>query len=124
MDTLRDKQHLNALWESGAAPWNSGKDSESRPVAACRSCGGVLTVTMADLGMQPHRTLSSYVDQTNFGASSAILACQGCERCKLVQLDYDVAREECSATMSIFIVFGGLAGPCERVLRHGAPGFA
>ncbi len=21
MDTLRDKQHLNALWESGAAPW-------------------------------------------------------------------------------------------------------
>jgi glucose-1-phosphate cytidylyltransferase len=21
MDTLRDKQHLNSLWESGAAPW-------------------------------------------------------------------------------------------------------
>ena len=21
MDTLRDKQHLNALWDSGAAPW-------------------------------------------------------------------------------------------------------
>jgi glucose-1-phosphate cytidylyltransferase len=21
MDTLRDKQHLTALWESGAAPW-------------------------------------------------------------------------------------------------------
>jgi glucose-1-phosphate cytidylyltransferase len=21
MDTLRDKQHINALWEAGAAPW-------------------------------------------------------------------------------------------------------
>jgi glucose-1-phosphate cytidylyltransferase len=21
MDTLRDKHHLNALWDSGAAPW-------------------------------------------------------------------------------------------------------
>jgi glucose-1-phosphate cytidylyltransferase len=23
MDTLRDKQHLNGLWESGAAPWKN-----------------------------------------------------------------------------------------------------
>jgi glucose-1-phosphate cytidylyltransferase len=23
MDTLRDKQNLNALWDSGAAPWKN-----------------------------------------------------------------------------------------------------
>ena len=51
MDTLRDKQHLNTLWDSGAAPecgtivWWA--------VTACRACGGRLTVTMADLGLQP-----------------------------------------------------------------------
>jgi glucose-1-phosphate cytidylyltransferase len=26
MDTLRDKQSLNALWDSGAAPWKRWKE--------------------------------------------------------------------------------------------------
>ena len=26
MDTLRDKLSLNAMWESGAAPWKTWKD--------------------------------------------------------------------------------------------------
>ena len=52
MDTLRDKQHLNALWDSGAAPWKlwQGRHAMAGPVTACRACGGRLTVTMADLG--------------------------------------------------------------------------
>jgi SAM-dependent methyltransferase len=63
-------------------------------VTACRACGGVLSVTMADLGVQP--------------PSNAFLACEAdaarekryplrakvCESCKLVQLDYDVAPQE------------------------------
>jgi SAM-dependent methyltransferase len=63
-------------------------------VSACRACGGRLTVTMADLGMQP--------------ASNAFIECQAafqhekryplrakvCESCKLVQVDYDVAPQE------------------------------
>ena len=32
MDTLRDKQHLNALWDSGAAPWKLWQDEPSAPM--------------------------------------------------------------------------------------------
>ncbi len=62
-------------------------------VSCCRACGGRLTVTMADLGMQPASNA--------FVASPAgpeekryPLRARVCERCKLVQLDYDVAPQE------------------------------
>ncbi len=64
------------------------------PVTACRSCGGRLAITMADLGLQP--------PSNAFLASSAEVAAEKryplrakvCEVCKLVQVDYDVAPEE------------------------------
>jgi len=64
------------------------------PVTVCRSCGGRLTITMADLGMQP--------PSNAFLASPAEVAAERryplrakvCEVCKLVQVDYDVAPEE------------------------------
>jgi SAM-dependent methyltransferase len=64
------------------------------PVAGCRACGGRLTVTMADLGMQP--ASNAFLD-----SQAAIqrekrypLRARVCESCKLVQVDYDVAPEE------------------------------
>src|SRR5258707_5042013 len=76
-------------------PGSSGKDSEmAGPVAACRACGGRLTVTMADLGMQP--ASNAFLESTSeFSREQRYpLRAKVCERCKLVQLDYDVAREE------------------------------
>ena len=63
-------------------------------VQACRACGGSLTVTMADLGMQPASNA--------FIASAAALAeekrfplrAKVCDACRLVQIDYDVAPQE------------------------------
>jgi SAM-dependent methyltransferase len=63
-------------------------------VTGCRSCGGPLTVTMADLGLQP--ASNAFLD-----SAAAIprekrypLRAKVCETCKLVQVDYDVAPEE------------------------------
>jgi SAM-dependent methyltransferase len=64
------------------------------PVRGCRACGGSLTVTMADLGMQPASNA--------FIASAAALAeekrfplrAKVCDACRLVQIDYDVAPQE------------------------------
>jgi SAM-dependent methyltransferase len=64
------------------------------PVSVCRACGGRLTVTMADLGLQP--ASNAFID-----GQAAIqheqrypLRAKVCEACKLVQLDYDVAPQE------------------------------
>jgi SAM-dependent methyltransferase len=64
------------------------------PVVGCRSCGGRLAVTMADLGLQP--ASNAFLD-----SQAAIqhekrypLRAKVCETCKLVQLDYDVAPQE------------------------------
>jgi SAM-dependent methyltransferase len=63
-------------------------------VQACRACGGSLTVTMADLGMQP---------ASNAFLASAAAAAQEkrfplrakvCDVCCLVQIDHDVAPQE------------------------------
>src|ERR1700733_10491353 len=63
-------------------------------VAGCRSCGGRLTVTMADLGLQP--ASNAFLDSpAAFQHEKRYpLRAKVCEVCKLVQLDYDVAREE------------------------------
>jgi SAM-dependent methyltransferase len=64
------------------------------PVAACRACGGRLTVTMADLGLQP--ASNAFLESPGEFAHERRypLRAKVCELCKLVQLDYDVAREE------------------------------
>ncbi len=63
-------------------------------VAACRSCGGHLSVTMADLGLQPPSN-AFLGSPAEFSRERRYpLRAKVCERCKLVQLDYDVAPEE------------------------------
>jgi SAM-dependent methyltransferase len=64
------------------------------PVAGCRACGGRLTVTMADLGLQP--ASNAFLDsQADIARERRYpLRAKVCEICKLVQLDYDVAPEE------------------------------
>jgi SAM-dependent methyltransferase len=63
-------------------------------LAACRACGGRLTVTMADLGLQPASN-AFIADPAAFQQEKRYpLRAKVCESCKLVQVDYDVAREE------------------------------
>jgi SAM-dependent methyltransferase len=66
----------------------------SGAVTACRACGGRLSVTMADLGLQPpsNAFLASLADAA--GERRYPLRAKVCESCKLVQVDYDVAPEE------------------------------
>jgi SAM-dependent methyltransferase len=64
------------------------------PVAGCRSCGGRLAVTMADLGLQP--ASNAFIDSPAAMNQEKRypLRAKVCEDCKLVQLDYDVAPQE------------------------------
>ena len=64
------------------------------PVTGCRSCGGRLPVTMADLGLQPASnaflpSLQAARDEKRYPLRAKV-----CEICRLVQLDYDVAPQE------------------------------
>lgn len=63
-------------------------------VTACRACGGRLSVTMADLGLQPpsNAFLTSLSDAAQ--EKRYPLRAKVCASCKLVQVDYDVAPEE------------------------------
>ena len=63
-------------------------------VSSCRACGGRLTVTMADLGMQPASNAfienpAAFVHEKRYPLRAKV-----CEVCKLVQVDYDVAPQE------------------------------
>src|SRR5271168_3347332 len=63
-------------------------------VTGCRACGGRLTVTMADLGLQPaSNAFIACLDEAG-GEKRYPLRAKVCEACKLVQVDYDVAPEE------------------------------
>jgi SAM-dependent methyltransferase len=66
----------------------------SGPVTKCRACGGVLAVTMADLGLQPPS--NAFLNRLEDVAQEKTypLRAKVCESCKLVQVDYDVAPEE------------------------------
>lgn len=72
------------------------------PVSACRACGGHLTVTMADLGMQPASNAFLESPGAFHGERRYPLRAKVCERCQLVQLDYDVAPEELFANYVYF----------------------
>jgi SAM-dependent methyltransferase len=63
-------------------------------VSACRACGGRLTVTMADLGLQPAsnaflESAAAFQHEKRYPLRAKV-----CEVCKLVQIDYDVAPQE------------------------------
>jgi SAM-dependent methyltransferase len=63
-------------------------------VTGCRACGGPLSVTMADLGMQPPSnaflsSMSAAKDEKRYPLRAKV-----CDLCKLVQVDFDVAPEE------------------------------
>ena len=64
------------------------------PVRACRACGGALTVTMADLGMQP--ASNAFLASASEAAHEKRfpLRAKVCDACRLVQIDYDVAPQE------------------------------
>ncbi len=63
-------------------------------LAHCRACGGRLTVTMADLGLQPASN-AFIANPAAFQLEKRYpLRAKVCESCKLVQVDYDVAPEE------------------------------
>jgi 2-polyprenyl-3-methyl-5-hydroxy-6-metoxy-1,4-benzoquinol methylase len=63
-------------------------------VTGCRACGGRLTVTMADLGLQPaSNAFIASLDQVGEEKRYPLRA-KVCESCKLVQVDYDVAPQE------------------------------
>jgi len=60
----------------------------------CRSCGGRLTVTMADLGLQPASNAFIASLDAAHEEKRYPLRAKVCESCKLVQVDYDVAPQE------------------------------
>lgn len=63
-------------------------------VIQCRACGGPLSVTMADLGLQPpsNAFLASLAEARR--EKRYPLRAKVCANCRLVQVDYDVAPEE------------------------------
>ena len=63
-------------------------------VSVCRACGGRLTVTMADLGMQPASNAFTDSRAAFEHEKRYPLRAKVCETCKLVQVDYDVAPQE------------------------------
>ena len=64
------------------------------PVGGCRACGGRLSVTMADLGLQPASNAFIASAAAARGEKRYPLRAKVCESCKLVQVDYDVAPQE------------------------------
>jgi SAM-dependent methyltransferase len=63
-------------------------------VTGCRACGGRLTVTMADLGMQPASNAFIASEAAIHQEKRYPLRAKVCESCKLVQVDYDVDPQE------------------------------
>ena len=71
----------------------------------CRSCGGPLSVDMADLGLQPpsNAYLVSLADAA--AEKRYPLRAKVCGDCKLVQVDYDVSPSELFANYAYFSSF-------------------
>ncbi len=63
-------------------------------VSACRACGGALSVTMADLGLQPPSNAFLTPEQAQQPEKRYPLRAKVCDLCRLVQVDYDVDPQE------------------------------
>ena len=92
-------------------------------VTGCRSCGGRLSVTMADLGEQPPSNAFLPSKAAALAEKRYPLRAKVCEACKLVQVDYDVAPEELFADYVYFSSYSDewLAHArrfCERARRR------
>jgi hypothetical protein len=63
-------------------------------VTDCRACGGLLSVTVADLGLQPPS--NAFLPNAAAAAGEKLypLRAKVCDSCRLVQLDYDVDPRE------------------------------
>jgi SAM-dependent methyltransferase len=59
-------------------------------VTGCRACGGTLSVTMADLGLQPPSNAFLSPHQDAGSERRYPLRAKVCDQCRLVQVDYDV----------------------------------
>ena len=81
-------------------------------VTGCRACGGRLTVTMADLGLQPASNAFIASLDSARAEKRYPLRAKVCEACKLVQLDYDVAPQELFAD---YVYFSSYA---DEWLKH------
>ena len=84
-------------------------------VTRCRACGGRLTVTMADLGLQPASnafiaSLAAVRDEKRYPLCAKV-----CESCKLVQLDYDVAPQELFGN---YVYFSSYSDDWLKHARH------
>lgn len=77
-------------------------------VSSCRSCGGRLAVTMADLGLQPASNAFLESPAAFQQEKRYPLRAKVCENCKLVQLDYDVAPEELFSNYVYFSSYSDL----------------
>jgi SAM-dependent methyltransferase len=77
-------------------------------VSGCRSCGGRLAVTMADLGLQPASNAFLQSPAAFQQEKRYPLRAKVCEICKLVQLDYDVAPEELFSNYVYFSSYSDL----------------
>jgi len=92
------------------------------PVTGCRSCGGRLTVTMADLGLQP--ASNAFITSPAAAQEKRYpLRAKVCEICKLVQLDYDVAPQELFGNYVYFSSYSDdwlahAKGYCEMARRR------
>src|ERR1700728_3495789 len=82
------------------------------PLTACRSCGGRLTITMADLGMQPPSNAFLASPSEAAGEKRYPLRAKVCEICKLVQVEFDVAPQE------LFANYVSFASYSENWLAH------
>jgi 2-polyprenyl-3-methyl-5-hydroxy-6-metoxy-1,4-benzoquinol methylase len=71
-------------------------------VSGCRACGGELSVTMADLGLQPPSNAFVSVSAAALEERRYPLRAKVCESCKLVQVDYDVDPRELFANYHYF----------------------
>jgi SAM-dependent methyltransferase len=88
--------------------------SGSRPVTACRACGGRLGLTFCDLGRQP--VANSYVPPEQAGEPEPIFPLRAvvCDACRLVQLDTVVDER------GIFIDYAYLSSMSSTWLDHAA----
>jgi SAM-dependent methyltransferase len=92
-------------------------------VTGCRSCGGRLTVTMADLGLQPASNAFITSPAAAHEEKRYPLRAKVCESCKLVQLDYDVAPQELFGNYVYFSSYSDdwlahAKGYCEMARRR------
>ena len=96
MDSLRDKRHLESLWQA----WRG--TVADRFVSACRSCATPLRQSVVDLGLQP--LANDYPGPADIGRPDAVYPLHPfiCEQCWLMQIDHVVKPDEIFSDYAYF----------------------